>query len=113
MEALCKDGLQGQPMEQREQCELAQTLPSRERLRVGEQSSGIRGRRSQHAISPEHRPGYTASVANVLKGQKHLYRGDSFALSGHTFFKRFYPGRCPELIAAAPLGRFSSLAKVE
>ena len=36
-----------EPMEQREQCELAQTLPSRERLRVGELSSGIRGRRSQ------------------------------------------------------------------
>jgi hypothetical protein len=41
------NALQGQPMEQREQCEHAQTLPSSERLRVGEHSSGIRGRQSQ------------------------------------------------------------------
>ena len=41
------NALQGQPMEQREQCEHAQTLPSRERLRVGDQRSGIRGRQSQ------------------------------------------------------------------
>jgi hypothetical protein len=92
-------------MEQQEQCEHAQTLPSRERLRVGEQSSGIRGRQSQQAISPGHRPGYTAGAANALQGQKNLLCINAFALSGRSFFKHFYPGRCPGLTAFAPLGR--------
>jgi len=57
MEALCKDGLQGQPMEQREQCEHAQTLPS------------DRGRRSQRAISPGQ------VIKDGLQGQKQSAQG--------------------------------------
>ena len=133
---LTAEGGNGRPKVGNEQCELAQTLPSRERLRVGEHSSGIRGRRSQQAISPEqviknglkgqravspgHRPGYTTSAANALQGQKNLFCNIAFALScvpsvasdqrssaGRSPYHRFYPGRCPGLTAFALSGRSS------
>jgi len=64
------------------------------------------GLKGQQAISPGHRPGYTAGAANALQGQKNLFCNNAFALSGRSFFKLFYPGRCPGLTAFAPLGRF-------
>jgi len=65
-----------------------------------------KGRKKGHkAISPGHRPGYTASVANALQGQKNLPCNNAFALTGRTFVQRFNPGRCPGLIAVAPSGR--------
>jgi len=95
------NALQGQPMEQREQCEHAQTLPSRERLRVGEHSSGIRGRQSQKNLLCNNAFALSC-VPSVASDQR--------SSAGRTFVQRFYPGRCPGLTAAAPLGRFPSLA---
>jgi hypothetical protein len=50
--------------------------------------------------------GIRQCAANALEGQKHCCRGDSFAPSGRSLYLLFYPGRCPGLIAVAPLGRF-------
>ena len=40
-----------------------------ERLRVGDDTSGMGTQERPEAISPGHRPGYTASAANALQGQ--------------------------------------------
>jgi len=118
MEALCKDGLQGQPMEQREQCELAQTLPSRERLRVGEtsaqrlstngaqESSGIRGRRSQQAISPGHRPGYTASTVNAKERAEAFLQRLFFCPFRARSLSTFLPRAMPWADYFCPFGAF-------
>jgi hypothetical protein len=55
-------------MEQREQCEHAQTLPSRDR-----------GRRSQKQSAQGIALGRNVDRERALKGQKHCFRGDSFA----------------------------------
>ena len=60
MEALCKNGLRSTS---------GRSLPKERPKGAAE-------------VSPGHRPGYTASAAYALKGQKHCCSGDSFAPSG-------------------------------
>ena len=115
MEALCKDGLRstsGRSLPKG--YGLATTRREWGRPALDLWSLATEGTQERpEAISPGHRPGYRASAANALQGQKHFYSGDSFALSGRTFVQRFNPGRCPELTASAPLGRFDHLRRAD
>ena len=101
----------GRPKLGNEQYELAQTLPSRERLRVGEHSSGIRDRLSQMKEIKEmiksHRNQIFKSHTDSTDYTDYLSPTEPMKRSHYSPINQSAQGDGPGLIGAALWGAFT------